>query len=66
MGHSLRLTIIAEGVETAEQLAFLRERECHKVQGYLFARPMPAMGLAEQLRRGAGRCLTQGASSRDC
>ena len=37
MGHSLRLTIIAEGVETEEQLAFLRERECHKVQGYLFA-----------------------------
>ncbi len=45
MGHSLRLTLIAEGVETEEQLAFLRVRECHKVQGYLFARPMPAAGL---------------------
>ena len=41
MGHSLRLTIIAEGVETADQLAFLRDRACHKVQGFLFARPMP-------------------------
>jgi diguanylate cyclase (GGDEF)-like protein/PAS domain S-box-containing protein len=45
MGHSLRLTIIAEGVETEEQLAFLRERECHKAQGYLFGRPMPAASL---------------------
>ena len=45
MGHSLRLTLIAEGVETEEQLAFLRERECHKVQGYLFGRPMPAASL---------------------
>ena len=45
MGHSLRLTLIAEGVETEEQLAFLRVRECHKVQGYLFGRPMPAAGL---------------------
>jgi EAL domain-containing protein (putative c-di-GMP-specific phosphodiesterase class I) len=49
MGHSLRLTIIAEGVETEEQLAFLRERECDKVQGYLFGRPMPAGELVELL-----------------
>ena len=55
MGHSLRLTIVAEGVETPEQLAFLRERECQKVQGYLFARPMPleqvAAYLDEQARK---------------
>jgi diguanylate cyclase (GGDEF)-like protein/PAS domain S-box-containing protein len=55
MGHSLRLTLVAEGVETADQLAFLRERECHKVQGFLFARPMPleqvAAYLDEQARR---------------
>jgi diguanylate cyclase (GGDEF)-like protein/PAS domain S-box-containing protein len=49
MGHSLRLTIIAEGVETEEQLAFLRDRECHKAQGYLFGRPMPAASLQELL-----------------
>ncbi len=50
MGHSLRLTIIAEGVETEEQLAFLRERQCNKVQGYLFGRPMPAERMSALLR----------------
>jgi len=49
MGHSLRLTMVAEGVETPEQLVFLRERECHKVQGFLFARPMPAERLVAYL-----------------
>jgi EAL domain-containing protein (putative c-di-GMP-specific phosphodiesterase class I) len=38
--------LIAEGVETEEQLACLRERDCHKVQGYLFGRPVPAEELA--------------------
>jgi diguanylate cyclase (GGDEF)-like protein/PAS domain S-box-containing protein len=41
MGRSLQLTIVAEGVETHEQLDFLRDHECQKGQGYLFARPMP-------------------------
>ncbi len=49
MGHSLRLTIVAEGVETPAQLAFLRERECQKVQGFMFARPMPAEQLIAYL-----------------
>jgi diguanylate cyclase (GGDEF)-like protein/PAS domain S-box-containing protein len=40
MGHSLRLNIVAEGVETQDQLAFLRERGCHAAQGYLFGRPV--------------------------
>ena len=55
MGHSLRLTIVAEGVETPEQLAFLRERECQKVQGYLFARPMPMEQMVSYLGEQAGR-----------
>jgi diguanylate cyclase (GGDEF)-like protein len=42
MGHALGLKVIAEGVETTEQLALLRELGCDVVQGYLFARPMPA------------------------
>jgi EAL domain-containing protein (putative c-di-GMP-specific phosphodiesterase class I) len=33
--------VIAEGVETISQLAFLREHSCDRLQGYLFSRPMP-------------------------
>jgi EAL domain-containing protein (putative c-di-GMP-specific phosphodiesterase class I)/ActR/RegA family two-component response regulator len=41
LGHNLKMDVIAEGVETPEQLAFLRDCGCTLVQGYYFAKPMP-------------------------
>jgi EAL domain-containing protein (putative c-di-GMP-specific phosphodiesterase class I) len=42
LGHSLGLKVIAEGVETADQLAYLAARDCDEMQGYLFSKPVPA------------------------
>jgi EAL domain-containing protein (putative c-di-GMP-specific phosphodiesterase class I) len=42
LGRKMNLTLVAEGVETTEQLNFLRELGCHQCQGYLFNKPMPA------------------------
>jgi diguanylate cyclase (GGDEF)-like protein/PAS domain S-box-containing protein len=50
MAHGLSLKVVAEGVETAEQLAFLEAESCDEVQGYLISRPMEAFKLASLLR----------------
>jgi EAL domain-containing protein (putative c-di-GMP-specific phosphodiesterase class I) len=46
MGKALGLTIVAEGVETAEQNEFLRMNACDEIQGYLFSKPVPADKIA--------------------
>jgi diguanylate cyclase (GGDEF)-like protein len=55
LGRNLNLRVIAEGVETDAQVAFLRDNHCDEVQGYRFSRPLTAEGVAELLgARGGG------------
>jgi len=54
MAHSLRLKVVAEGVETREQLDFLTELGCHEFQGYYFKKPQPADDFSKLLRENAG------------
>jgi EAL domain-containing protein (putative c-di-GMP-specific phosphodiesterase class I) len=49
MAHSMDVRVVAEGVETAEQLDFLRQRGCDEIQGYYFARPLPPVEITELL-----------------
>jgi len=51
MAHNLKLKVVAEGIETAAQLTFLRRHRCDVGQGYLFDRPIPGEDLIAKLRR---------------
>ena len=52
LAHSLRKKVVAEGVETEAQVAYLRQHGCDQIQGYLFSRPVPARALEEMIRSG--------------
>jgi len=55
MAHCLGLSVVAEGVETQAQLAFLKSKSCDECQGFLFAKPMPAEAFAKLLGGGAAK-----------
>jgi len=51
MAHSLRLSVVAEGVETLEQLAFLQNQQCETIQGYLFSHPLSVEEMTQLLQQ---------------
>lgn len=51
LGNSMQIKLVAEGVETRGQAAFLRERGCNEIQGYLLTRPLPLPQLMEWFRQ---------------
>jgi diguanylate cyclase (GGDEF)-like protein/PAS domain S-box-containing protein len=52
MAHSLKLSVIAEGVESRPQLEYLRRNRCDEIQGYYFSRPLPADELGRLVQEG--------------
>jgi len=52
LAHSLNLSVIAEGVESQEQLDYLQTKGCDEVQGYYFSRPLPANTFTQLLQEG--------------
>ncbi len=60
MAHALGMSVVAEGVETEEQLAILRHLDCNEVQGFYIARPVPAEEMALMMAR---RYLLDGATA---
>lgn len=54
MAHHLELQVVAEGVETIEQVRLLRQHKCDEMQGYYGSPPLPGSGIAELLRQADG------------
>ncbi|MCB1737093.1 MAG: EAL domain-containing protein, partial [Gammaproteobacteria bacterium] len=51
MGRNLKLEVLAEGVETSEQLAYLKRQDCDTFQGYLLSHPLPAESIPALVNR---------------
>ena len=54
MAHSLKLSVVAEGVESRPQLEYLRRNRCDEIQGFYFSRALPALELGQIITAGAG------------
>jgi len=62
IAENRNITLIAEGIETFEQVAVLRNLDCEFGQGFFFARPLPSYALDSLLESGASYCVTSGAA----
>ena len=60
LAHTLKLSVIAEGVETVEQVEFLREQGCDAIQGFVLSRPVSAAQIPEILRDGLPAAVANG------
>lgn len=58
MSHKLNKVVLAEGVETEEQMQYLRRNECDEMQGYFFSKPLPADDISRLLQQGASMNLS--------
>jgi len=63
LAHNLRLLVVAEGVETEEQLRFLHLLRCDEIQGFMFSKPLPADALERLLVAHPGRSAAHTAVS---
>jgi EAL domain-containing protein (putative c-di-GMP-specific phosphodiesterase class I) len=51
MANNLRITVVAEGVETEDQKSFLHSQQCDKIQGFLYSPPVPEENFTEMLEK---------------
>jgi len=64
LAHGLNLTVIAEGIETPEQYAFLKAGRCDEAQGYFMSRPIPAEQFTALLKEGQGKLVYKDATAK--